>query len=82
MSSQIPYPWLSKLFIGQWKKTYFDPEDAILDMEALLKVSKINNHDKAREYACHWWSQEAYQEPATKSLRDLLVALVSDPVKS
>ena len=28
----------------------YDPEDAILDLEALVKVAKINNYEKAREY--------------------------------
>lgn len=32
--------------------THSDPEDAILDLKALVKVVKINNHDKAREYEC------------------------------
>ena len=34
------------------EKTRFDPEDAILDLEALVKVAKFNNHEKAREYEC------------------------------
>lgn len=34
------------------EKTHFDPEDAILDLKALVKVVNINNHEKAREYEC------------------------------
>lgn len=34
------------------EKTHFDPKDAILDLKALVKVVKINNHEKAREYEC------------------------------
>jgi hypothetical protein len=33
-------------------KTRFDPKDAVLDLESLVKVAKINNHAKAREYEC------------------------------
>ncbi|KAJ7390746.1 hypothetical protein OS493_022829, partial [Desmophyllum pertusum] len=33
-------------------KTRFDTKDAILDLEPLVKVAKINNHEKAREYEC------------------------------
>jgi len=31
-------------------QTRFDPEDAVLDLESLVKVAKINNHAKAQEY--------------------------------
>ena len=34
------------------EKIRFDPEDAILDLEALVKVAKIINHEKATEYKC------------------------------
>lgn len=65
------------------EKTRFDPEDAILDLEALVKVAKINNHEKAREYECvlDEVMKHAKNLPQ-KSLRDLLVALVGVPVKS
>ena len=29
-------------------KARFDPEDAILDLDALVKVAKLNNHTRAR----------------------------------
>jgi len=64
-------------------KTRFDPEDAVLDIESLVKVAKINNHAKAREYECVL--DEVQKHPKSlhqKSLRDLLVALVGDPIKS
>ena len=48
------------------EKTHFDPEDAILDQEALVKVAKVNNHDKARKHVCPQRSQQACQESATK----------------
>ena len=65
------------------ENTRFDPEDAIFDQEALVKVTKINNHEKAREYECvlDEVMKHAKNLPQ-KSLRDLLVTLVSDPVKS
>ena len=65
------------------EKTRFDPEDAILDLEALVKVAKVYNHDKAREYECVLDEiQKHAKNLPQKSLRDLLVALVGDPVKS
>ena len=33
-------------------KMCFNPEDAELDLESLVKVAKINNHAKAQEYQC------------------------------
>ena len=63
-------------------KTRFDPEDAILDLEALVKAAKMNNHEKAREYECVLDEVLKHKNLPQKSLRDLLVALVGDPVKS
>ena len=63
-------------------KTRFDPEDAILDLEALVKAAKMNNHEKAREYECVLDEVSKHKNLPQKSLRDLLVALVGDPVKS
>jgi len=64
-------------------KTRFDPEDAVLDLESLVKVAKINNHAKAREYECVLDEvQKQAKSLHQKSLRDLLVALVGDPMKS
>ena len=64
-------------------KTRFDPEDAVLDLESLAKVAKINNHAKAREYECVLDEVQKHSKSLNqKSLRDLLVALVGDPIKS
>ena len=64
-------------------KTRFDPEDAVLDLESLVKVAKINNHAKAREYECALDEVQKHAKSLhQKSLRDLLVALVGDPIKS
>ena len=65
------------------EKIRFDPEDAILDLEAIVKVAIVNNHDKAREYECvlDEVNKDAKSLQLT-SLRHLLVALVGDPVKN
>ena len=64
-------------------KTRFDPEDAVLDLESLVKVAKINNHAKVREYECVLDEVQKHAKSLhQKSLRDLLVALVGDPIKS
>ena len=64
-------------------KSRFDPEDAILDLESLVRVAKINNRPKAREYECVLDEvQKRAKSLHQKSLRDLLTALVCDLVKS
>ena len=64
-------------------KSRFDPEDAVMDLESLVKVAKINNHAKAREYECVLDEVQKHSKSLNqKSLRDLLVALVGDPIKS
>ena len=64
-------------------KTLLDPEDAVLDLESLVKVAKINNHAKVREYECVLDEVQKHAKSLhQKSLRDLLVALVGDPIKS
>lgn len=65
------------------EKTRFDPEDAILDLEAIVKVAIVNNHDKAREYECVLDEvNKDVKSVQLTSLRHLLVALVGDPVKN
>ena len=64
-------------------KTRFDPEDAVLDLGSFVKVAKISNHAKAREYECVLDEVQKHARSLhQKSLRDLLVALVGDPIKS
>ena len=61
-------------------KTRFDPEDAVLDLESLVKVAKISNHAKARECECALDEVQKHAKSLhQKSLRALLVELVGDP---
>ena len=64
-------------------KVRFDPEDAILDLEALVKVAKINSHARSREFECVLDEvQKRSKTLSTRALKDLLTTLVGDPVKS
>ena len=64
-------------------RTKFDHEDAILDLEALVKCAKLNNNPKAREYECALEEvQKRSKTLSPNNLKDLMTALVGDPVKS
>ncbi|KXJ23576.1 hypothetical protein AC249_AIPGENE12431 [Exaiptasia diaphana] len=64
-------------------KTNVDFEDAILDLEALVKCAKLNNHARAREFECALDEIQKHSKTLPSSdLNDLITALVGDPVKS
>ncbi|KXJ09498.1 hypothetical protein AC249_AIPGENE28505 [Exaiptasia diaphana] len=64
-------------------RSKFDVEDAIADLEALVRQAKTTEDPKAREYECIL--DEVHKHAKTlprHALKDLFVALVGDPVKS
>ncbi|KAK3743589.1 hypothetical protein QZH41_010230, partial [Actinostola sp. cb2023] len=64
-------------------RTRFDSVDAICELEALVKVAKRSDHAKAKEYECILDEVQKNTKSLTpEGTRDLLIALVGDPVKS
>lgn len=62
-------------------KARFDPDDAIADLETLVRVAKVNSDQKAREYECILDEVQKYKLLPPTALKDLFVTLVGDPVK-
>ena len=62
-------------------KARFDPDDAIADLETLVRIAKVNNDQKAREYECILDEVQKHRLLPQNALKDLFVTLVGDPVK-
>ncbi|KAK3740883.1 hypothetical protein QZH41_003478 [Actinostola sp. cb2023] len=64
-------------------KARFDADEALADLETLVRQAKVNNDPKAREFECVLDEVQRHSKTLSRTaLKDLFVALVGDPVKS
>ncbi|KAK3742381.1 hypothetical protein QZH41_002607 [Actinostola sp. cb2023] len=64
-------------------KARFDADEALADLETLVRQAKVNNDPKAREFECVLDEVQRHSKTLSRTaLKDLFVALVGDSVKS